>query len=310
MDEETIRMKILLTGKDGQVGRELQHTLQPLGDIVALGHADLDLRNSQALHALLLAQKPNVIVNAAAYTAVDKAESEKDKAFAVNAEAVTTMALYAAQAKALLVHYSTDYVFDGQKKGAYVESDIPHPLSVYGKSKRAGEEGVLQSGCKSLILRTSWVFSEHGQNFVKTVLRLAHEQEELKIVSDQHGAPTSARLIADVTALAIPDSLSGRLRSGLYHMAAGGETSWYDLACYIVERAWINGTVLKVTPHQVKPIASEDWPTAAQRPKNSRLSSATLMRAIELPLPNWKTHIDHVVDRLTKPAQTDGTKPS
>jgi dTDP-4-dehydrorhamnose reductase len=292
-------MNILLLGKDGQVGRELQRTLLPFGDVAALNRAQADLSHPSELEHLLGRIKPDLIVNAAAYTAVDRAESDRDIAFLINRDAVAVLADYAAHHEALLVHYSTDYVFDGEKSGAYLETDATHPLSVYGLSKRAGEEAILSSGCPALIFRTSWVFSAHGSNFIKTILRLAREKENLSIVADQFGAPTSAELIADVTALAVAAYRAGRLAGGLYHLTAGGETHWHGLACHTVDRALANGVPLPLEASAIRPIGTEDYPLPAKRPKNSRLNTALLSSTLGLQLPDWTIHVNRAIDQLT-----------
>lgn len=293
-------MKILLLGKNGQVGRELQRTLLPLGEVIALGRREADLENPPGLRDALQAHTPGIIVNAAAYTAVDKAESDEATAYKVNAEAVGIMASHAHDSGALLIHYSTDYVFDGDKSGAYVEADETNPQSVYGRSKRVGEEAILQSGCNALIFRTSWVVSAHGGNFIKTILRLAGERESLNIVADQHGAPTSAELIADVTALAIAGYRNQTLTNGVYHLTAAGETTWHGLACHVVERALANGATLTLKPQQIHAIPTEAYPLPAKRPKNSRMHTGALSSALGLHLPDWKIHVDRVVDQLTR----------
>jgi dTDP-4-dehydrorhamnose reductase len=293
-------MKILLLGKDGQVGRELQRTLLPLGEVHAVGRAEVDLRDLAALKGLLDAHAPDIVVNAAAYTAVDKAEQEEASAYEINAAAVGALAVYARLRGALLVHYSTDYVFDGEKPAAYVETDETNPKSAYGRSKRAGEEAILDSGCDALIFRTSWVFAAHGNNFVKTMLRLAKERASLNVVADQHGAPTSAELISDVTALAIAGHRRQTLPSGIYHLTASGETTWHGFASHIISRALANGVKLKVTADGINPIATEAYPLPAARPRNSRMSTAALSSALGLHLPGWKIHVDRVVDQLTR----------
>lgn len=292
-------MKILLFGKNGQVGHELQRTLLPLGDVRAFGREDANLEDLNELTQLLQRENPDIIVNAAAYTAVDKAESNQDAAYAINANAVAEMARYSKKANALLVHYSTDYVFDGGKNSPYEVNDPPNPQSVYGASKLAGETAIADSGCKALVLRTSWVFSSHGGNFIKTILRLAKERDTLNIVADQHGAPTSAELIADVTALAIAGHEQGILASGLYHLTASGHTTWHGLATHVVERARRNGLVLKTNPADIKPIPTEQYPVPAARPKNSRLNTITLTSPLKLQLPDWAVHVDRTVDQLT-----------
>ena len=296
-------MKILIFGKDGQVGRELQRTLSMLGEVVPLGQADVDLTDFDKLREVLAAQAPEIIVNAAAYTAVDKAESEAATAFKINAEAVEVMAHYARYNGALLVHYSTDYVFDGEKQGAYVEQDVTNPLNAYGKSKRAGEEAVQQGGCHHLIFRTSWVYSSHGNNFIKSMLRLAQERDALNIVADQIGAPTSAELIADVTALALVGYRADLVPEGIYHLTASGETSWYGLASYAIGQARIMGAQLKLDPAMIHPITTEEYPLPAKRPKNSRLDNSKLVARLGFEMPAWQFHVDRVVDQLLEQEQ-------
>ena len=293
-------MKTLLFGSGGQVGHELQRTLPMLGEVIAMDQKDADLADLVGLREVLYAHAPEIIVNAAAYTAVDKAESEAEIAFRINAEAVGVMAEYARYTGALLVHYSTDYVFDGQKEGAYIETDVANPLSVYGKSKRAGEEAVQQGGCHHLIFRTSWVYSSHGSNFIKTILRLSKERDALNIVADQIGAPTSAELIADVTALAIAAYRSDILPEGMYHLTASGETSWYGLASYVVERAIAKGAELKLDATKIRAITTEDYPTPAKRPKNSRLDNTRLTDRLGFLMPEWEFHVGRVVDQILK----------
>jgi dTDP-4-dehydrorhamnose reductase len=248
---------------------------------------------------VLDSHSPDVIVNAAAYTAVDKAESNRDAAHAINAESVAVIANYAKARDALLVHYSTDYVFDGSKESPYEPTDTTNPLSVYGATKRQGEEAIEASGCRFLIFRTSWVFSVHGGNFVKTILRLAKERETLNIVADQHGAPTSAELIADVTALAIAGHRQGLCKSGIYHLTAAGQTTWHGLASHIVARACANGVAVKATAHSIKPIPTDAYPLPAPRPKNSRLDTSALSNALLLQFPDWTVHVNRTVDQLT-----------
>jgi len=292
-------MKILLLGKTGQVGSELHRTLLPLGELIALSRAEADLEVPARLIDVLAAHSPDVIVNAAAYTAVDNAESNTRTAHAINAESVAVIAQYARSRGALLVHYSTDYVFDGAKTAAYEPSDITNPLSVYGRTKRQGEEAIVASGCPFLILRTSWVFSAHGSNFVKTILRLAKERDELRIVADQHGAPTSAELIADVTALAIAGFRQGLCKSGIYHLTAAGRTTWHGFARHIVSRATANGAAIKANSEKIHPIPTDDYPLPAPRPKNSCLDTSALSEALLLQFPDWTVHVNRTVDQLT-----------
>ena len=291
-------MKILLFGKDGQVGRELQRTLPMLGEVVALGKADVDLTDLDKLRAVLSEQAPEIIVNAAAYTAVDKAESDEATAYRINAEAVEAMARYARYNGALLVHYSTDYVFDGSKQGAYEEYDAINPLNVYGKSKRAGEEAVQQGGCHHLIFRTTWVYSAHGNNFIKTMLRLAKERDSLSVVADQIGAPTSAELIADVTALALVGYRADLVPEGLYHLTAAGETSWHGLATYALQRARDKGAKLALDPAKIRAITTEEYPLPAKRPRNSRLNNSRLIEWLGFDMPEWQLHVDRAIDQL------------
>lgn len=293
-------MKILLLGKNGQVGKELQRSLSALGKLVALDRNDANLEDLPRLAETLRRHSPDIIVNAAAYTAVDKAEEDRAAAFKTNAEAVATLAGYAKETNALLIHYSTDYVFDGEKKGAYIESDAPNPLSVYGKSKLKGEQAILDSQCNALIFRTSWVFSVHGSNFVKTILRLASEKDRLSVIADQFGAPTSADLIADFTALAITDYRSGTIDNGIYHLTATGETSWHGLAKQVVQQAIAKGACLMLKPKNIEAIPTEAYPLPAKRPKNSRLDSSLLADELDLTLPNWKIDVNRVVEQLVK----------
>lgn len=267
-------MRILLTGPAGQVGAALLETLPRLGEVVAASHARLDLANPDSIRRAVRAARPEVIVNAAAYTAVDQAETERPLAFAVNAVAPGILAEEAKRAGALLVHYSTDYVFDGAKASPYVEDDAPNPINVYGASKLEGERAIVGSGCRHLILRTSWVYGPRGSNFYLTMLRLARERPELRVVDDQVGAPTSSLEIARATAALLP-----RDPQGLYHMSAGGETSWCGFARAILSRAGI------ATP--VVPIPTEDYPTPARRPRNSRLDCARLRREHGVSLVPW-----------------------
>ena len=294
-------MKILLFGKNGQVGWELQRSLAPLGELNALSKGDADLADLNGLRRCIQEYKPDVIVNAGAYTAVDKAESEPEKARRVNAEAVGVMAEEAKKCQAWLVHYSTDYVFDGTKKGPYEVEDTANPISVYGKTKLEGEALIKQHSPKYLIFRTSWVYAARGNNFAKTMLRLARERDALSVVVDQIGAPTSAELIADVTALAIyrirtqekPESLTGT-----YHLVASGETSWHGYAQYVLELAKEKGIALRVEPANVREINTEDYPTPAARPKNSRLNSQSLTDTFRILLPDWRYHVKRMIEEI------------
>lgn len=293
-------MRLLLLGKDGQVGWELQRSLAPLGELIACGHSGANLENVNGLRRTIRNAQPAIIVNAAAYTAVDKAESEPERAYRVNAEAVGVLAEEATHLGAWLVHYSTDYVFDGVKGSAYTEDDVPNPINVYGRTKLAGEHLIRQSGCRYLIFRTSWVYAARGSNFAKTILRLAGERDKLKVVADQVGAPTSAELIADVTALCMSHIASdsdnnGRL-SGTYHLVAGGETSWHGYARFVIDKAIGKGVYLKLRADAIEPIPTTDYPLPARRPLNSRLSTQKLRATFKLNLPDWRAHMDRMLD--------------
>lgn len=279
-------MNILLTGVKGQVGWELRRTLAPLGQVTAVDRAELDLSDLETIRAKVRALKPQVIVNPAAYTAVDRAEREAGQARAINAVAPAVLAEEAKRCGAILVHYSTDYVFDGSKPGPYVEDDAPNPLNVYGATKWEGEEAIRASGARHLILRTSWVYGRRGQNFLLTMQRLMREREELKIVADQIGAPTWSRLIAEATAQILAQCLSparGADRPapwGTYHLTCGGATSWYGFAQAIAESGGVTTRLI--------PIPASDYPTPARRPANSRLDNGKLARTFALRLPDWR----------------------
>lgn len=279
-------MKILLTGRDGQVGWELQRTLAPLGEVVALGRAELNLAEPDAIRHAVRHVGPDLIVNAAAYTAVDKAEEERELAFAVNGMAPGVMAEEAKRLGAAIVHYSTEYIFDGTKNTPYEEIDAPHPLNVYGESKLAGEQAVAASGAAQLTLRTSWVYGLRGRNFLRTIQRLANERDELRVVDDQVGAPTWSRAIAEATAAILAqclhqDSVTGRLREqgGLYHLSCAGQTSWFGFASAIVAGP--------PKPPRMTPITTAEYPLPAPRPAYSVLANARLARTFGIRLPTW-----------------------
>lgn len=296
-----IDMKILLTGKNGQLGFELQRALAPLGELVAVGQAECDLADAAALRALVRDVAPDVIVNPAAYTAVDKAETDQQKAFAVNAEAPRVLGEEAQRLGALVIHYSTDYVFDGSKNGAYVENDAADPQSVYGRSKFDGERALAGATSRHLILRTSWVVGAHGGNFAKTMLRLAGERERLAVVADQYGAPTSAALLADVTAHVLRQFRRDGAKDfpyGTYHLAASGETTWYDYARFVIGEAIAAGKPIKVSLDNVAPLTTEQYPTPAKRPANSRLNTARFRDAFGLRLPPWQDGVRHVLNQI------------
>jgi dTDP-4-dehydrorhamnose reductase len=296
-------VKILLLGKDGQVGWELQRALAPLGDVVALGSSDSDLRKPDAVAAMVRAAAPHWIVNAAGYTAVDRAESESELAQRVNATAVGALARAARDVNAWLVHYSSDYVFDGSGNTPWHESDVTGPLGAYGRSKLAGEELVRASGCRHLILRTSWVYAARGTNFIRTMLRLARERDALRVVADQVGSPTSAELIADVTAHTIRRAATAPQLAGTYHLAAAGEASWNAVARHAIARARQRGAQVRVAADAIQAIPSTAYPQAARRPLNSRLDTAKLRSTFDLTLPPWQAGVDRVVDELTAPKE-------
>ena len=292
-------MSMLLLGKNGQVGWQLQRALAPLGHLIALDRQGLpaqdglpalcgDLGQPDALAATVRTLRPQVVVNAAAHTAVDKAESEADVAHTLNAAAPAALALACADVGAVLVHYSTDYVFDGSGEQAWAEDDATGPLSVYGASKLAGEQAIRASGCRHVIFRTSWVYAARGGNFAKTMLRLAQERDALTIVADQFGAPTGAELIADVTAQALVQLRADGRKSDTYHLAAAGTTSWFDYAQAVFALAQQIKPDLVLTAKQVSPVPSSAFVTAAKRPHNSRLNCAKLEAAFGLRMPAWQ----------------------
>ena len=292
-------MKILLIGKNGQVGWELQRSLLLLGEVISLDRSECDLSCPESIPAIIQSIKPDVIVNAAAYTAVDKAEEEELLATTVNSVSVGVIAEEAKKLNALFVHYSTDYVFDGLKSTPYTEDDKTNPVNAYGRSKLAGEKAIQASGCHYFIYRTSWVFASRGSNFIKTMLRLAAERDELKVVSDQIGAPTSAELIADITAfclyrVTLNDSLIEQV-SGIYHLAPAGETSWHGLAKYAITKARDSDMKLRVTPDKIHPIATSEYPMPAKRPANSRLNCKKLCKAFTLVIPRWQEGANRVI---------------
>ena len=291
-------MKILLLGKGGQVGWELQRSLAPLGQLIALDFDSTELcgdfSNPAGLAETVRRVGPDVIVNAAAHTAVDKAESEPELARAINAIAPGVLADEAQKLGAWLVHYSTDYVFNGSGERPWQEVDATGPLSVYGQTKLEGEQAVARC-TKHLIFRTSWVYAARGANFAKTMLRLAKEREQLKVISDQFGAPTGAELLADVTAHAIRSVQVQPELSGLYHLAAGGETSWHGYAQFVIEYARRAGQPIRVSPEAISAIPTSAYPTPAQRPLNSRLDTLKLQVAFGLNLPEWQSGVERML---------------
>ena len=293
---------VVLFGANGQVGHELLHALAPLGALTAFKSSEVDFRSPDSLRAAIRRLRPRIIVNAAAYTAVDKAETDEASAFAINSAAPALLAEEAHALDAVLVHYSTDYVFDGAKPAPYAEDDPINPLSVYGRSKAAGERAIATHR-KHFIFRTSWVVGKHGNNFVKTMLRLASERDNLRVVADQIGAPTSAALLAETTADVLSAQRNGDAqRFGLYHLVAAGETSWYGLAHHVIARAGDMGLPLKIRPDAIQPITTAEYPSAAVRPANSRLDTAKLRQAFDIVLPDWTVGVNAVVDHVVATA--------
>lgn len=296
-------MKILLFGKNGQVGWELQRSLAPLGELLALDRHSTDfcgdLSNLEGIAATVRQIRPDVIVNAAAYTAVDKAESDAAMARLVNAEAPGVLAAAAHSVGAWLVHYSTDYVFDGSGSRSWREDDTTGPLSVYGKTKLEGEQRIASACPRHLVLRTSWIYSARGGNFAKTMLRLAAERDRLKVIDDQFGAPTGADLLADVTAHLVRRVASGGDdRGGVYHLAAAGETSWHGYACFVLEQAALAGRALKASHSTVDAVPTTAFPTPAARPHNSRLNTAKLRDRFGLHLPAWQQGVARMLAEI------------
>ena len=283
-------MRILLTGRTGQVGSALERTLAPLGDVVSLDRAGLDLFDLKSIGKAIEKEKPEVIVNAAAYTAVDRAETEREAAFAVNAAAVGVLAEAAKKLDALLVHFSTDYVFDGNKPAPYLESDAPNPLNVYGQSKLEGERAVTASGCRHLIFRTSWVYGPRGRNFLLSILAAAREKPELRVVDDQRGAPTSSQAIARAVAFVLSNLSSGKVPGGVYHLSAAGQTTWHGFAREILERKGLEVPLV--------PISSAEFAAAARRPRNSMLDNANISGTFGITLPDWREDLAAVLSAI------------
>lgn len=295
-------LTILLFGCNGQVGNELQKSLQPLGKVVALDMTSSeycgDFTKPEAIAETIRRVKPDLIVNAAAYTAVDKAESEPELAFLINAQTPGILAQEAEKIGAWLIHYSTDYVFDGSGFQPWKETDTPNPLSVYGASKLQGERNIAANCSRHVILRTSWVYAAQGANFAKTMLRLAQERESLSVVDDQIGAPTGARLLAELTANIIPKLMHDESLAGLYHAVAAGETSWYDYARFVIDCARRRGIAIKVKDEDIRPVASNQFPTAAKRPANSRLATGKLREDFGINLPNWQDGVIELLENI------------
>ena len=318
---EAAPLRILLLGAQGQLGHALAQTLPVWGEVLAFGRQQADLAQAEALRALLDQHQPQLIVNAAAYTAVDKAEQEPDVAHAINAQAPAVLAQWAAAHGAVLVHYSTDYVFDGQSPQPYTEVDVPAPQSVYGQSKWAGERAVQAAGGRHLVFRTSWVVGAHGGNFLKTMLRLGAERDSLRVVADQHGAPTSTDLIAHTTLEVLKQmrahpggpgqsphpadehawASANDTRWGLYHLAAAGETTWHAYACHVVARATALGWPMRASATNIEAIATDQYPLPAPRPANSRLNTQRLQSHFGVALPDWRVGVDAVLASLPIP---------
>ena len=292
-------MKILLLGKNGQVGWELQRSLAPLGEVLALDRNSTshcgDLSNLEGLAETVRVFRPQVVVNAAAYTAVDKAESDSSTAHLVNALAPEVLSRACAALDALLVHYSTDYVFDGSGQTPWLETDATGPLNVYGHSKLAGEQGIAKQGAKHVIFRTSWVYGTEGGNFAKTMLRLAQERDKMAVINDQFGAPTGAALLADITAMCLqqPQALSG-----IYHLAAAGETTWHAYAEYVLQTAKRLKPELAYKVKEVAAVPTSEFPTPAQRPLNSRLNCSKLQNDLQCQLPDWQKGVDSMLSKI------------
>jgi dTDP-4-dehydrorhamnose reductase len=304
-------MKILLLGGDGQVGFELQRALAPLGPVTAFDHAGCDVTDTPLLRKVIRGAHPDVIVNAAAYTAVDRAETEPALAHATNAAAPAIIGSEAARAGALVVHYSTDYVFDGTKEDAYRERDRPNPVNVYGASKLAGEQALQQSGARHLIFRTGWVVGMHGQNFAKTILRLASTKTTLDVVADQWGAPTPAALIADVTAVCLRAAANASDTDfcGLYHLASSGRTQWHEYACRVVDKAQRAGCTLTLPSTGIRAVATSATPRHARRPCNSTLDTRKLRDTFGLHLPDWREAVDPVLGELLQTLRSTAVAP-
>jgi len=318
---EAAPLRILLLGAQGQLGHALAQTLPVCSELLAFGRQQADLAQAEALRALLDQHQPQLIVNAAAYTAVDKAEQEPGVAHAINAQAPAVLAQWAAAHGAVLVHYSTDYVFDGQSPQPYTEVDVPAPQSVYGQSKWAGERAVQAAGGRHLVFRTSWVVGAHGGNFLKTMLRLGAERDSLRVVADQHGAPTSTDLIAHTTLEVLKQmrahpggpgqaphpadagawASANDTRWGLYHLAAAGETTWHAYACHVVARATALGWPMRASATNIEAIATDQYPLPAPRPANSRLNTQRLQSHFGVALPDWRVGVDAVLASLPIP---------
>lgn len=293
-------MRILVTGSDGQIGHELLKTLAPLGQVIGVCRAEGDLSDEAAVHSLLAKYDPDVVVNSAAYTSVDQAETNVDAAFTLNAHTPELLAKWAQMNRRVLIHYSTDYVYPGHGVSPQTEEEPTVPTSVYGKSKLAGDQAVLKANASALIFRTSWVYGARGRNFMLTMLRLASERPKLTVVADQYGAPTPAWLIAQVTAIALKEKLAGNSKlRGVCHLTCRGDVSWYGFAQDIIRRAREAGMSLAMDDSQVFPIATKDYPAPAPRPSNSRLDVAHIEKLLNIELPEWQAALEVTLADMT-----------
>ena len=293
-------MITLVLGSNGQVGAALKATLNGEGTYIYASRSDIDLEKPDLIADYLLRNRPSCIINAAAYTQVDVAESEEKKAFAVNSIAVEILAKYAFEHDATLVHYSTDYVFNGEATAPYLETDLPAPINVYGRSKWSGEEKIISSGCRHIIFRTSWVISAVGKNFVKTILRLAQERDSLSVVNDQIGSPTSAHLIASVTNDILSLDSQDPIESGIYHLSSSGVISWFDVAKFAIKTANERDFKTRCSESDVIPIATSQYPLPAPRPRNSKLNTVKLEKFLSKGLPRWERCVEEVVREIVE----------
>jgi len=295
--------RLLILGKNGQLGWELQRAAAPLGEVTAWDRGSADLSRPETLAARIEALRPDIILNAAAYTAVDKAEAEPELARRINSEAPAVLAEVAGKIDARLIHYSTDYVFSGEQTSPYRETDPTGPNSVYGSSKLTGEQAVLAAGANHFVFRTCWVYGRHGGNFLKTILRLAKERKELRVVADQVGAPTPAALIADVSAQVVARCLhqGSAIKGGLYHLSAAGQTSWHGFASAIVEQAIAAGIPLALATNNIAAITTAEYPLPAKRPANSRLDCSRLENDFQLTLPDWRLPLTNILSDILTP---------
>lgn len=296
-------MNIMLLGSNGQLGKELERNLSMVGNLYSFSKSFIDITNYEAIKNKTKLVKPDVIINAAAFTAVDRAETEISKAYAINKDAVINLSKIAKREDAWLIHYSTDYVFDGLKSSPYLETDIPNPINIYGSSKLAGENGVIDINCKHIIFRTTWVIGKDGNNFAKIILKLASKEKKIKVVNDQIGVPTSTSLITKVT-LEFISSLKKNIQwsSGIYHLTPNGTSNWYEIAINLIKLAKENST--KLTISEVEKIKTLNYPTIAKRPLNSLLNTQKLKNKISFKLPDWKEDFNNVAIEIVKEFKT------